>query len=294
MRQNKLFAGVCFGGAGHWACALKNNDIKTTWYYELWKPAVKCFQSNWKDVYVFDDIDEINGDVDIIVGSPHCNGMSNANPKNDINHPANKLMFKFADTIGYIRPNVFIMEESHRLLSSNTFKNLSFDILSKIDDIGYHFNIYILDANDYGSPQRRQRSYIIGFKSLLSQKKFKLPVKIKSCMATKILPKNNKFKVNYDYRPRPRKNEKGLFSMYSNNRLRMIGENCPTITGWTWRDTCHPSGRFLAIPEISAIMGFPRDYIFEGSLARKCSLIGKGVDIRFTTRLLKSVKEVLS
>jgi len=291
--NKKLNAGICFGGAGHWACALKNNHIMPTWYYEKWRPAVKCFQSNWKDVHVFDDMKDINGDVDIVVGSPHCNGLSNANPANNINHPANKLMFKYADTIQYIRPKAFIMEESHRLLSSPVFVSLSFDILSKLNDIGYHLNTYVLDANDYGSPQKRKRAYVIGFDTELKKHHFKLPVKLKSVKATSVLPRK-KFKLNIDYREPPRPGEKGIFSMYlRDKKCRTIKDTCPTITSCAWRDMYHPSGRFLSTAEISALMGFPDSYIFEGSMARRCNLIGKGVDIRFTTRLLKSVKEVL-
>lgn len=289
-------AGIVFGGAGSWACALQNNNIKTTWYYELWKPAVKCFKSNWKDVHVFDDLKDINGDVDIVVGSPHCNGLSLANPGNSINHSANKLMFKYIDTINYVQPKSFIMEESDRLLNCDKFTLLKNKLFYKIIKIEYSFNCYVLNAIDYGSPQKRNRSYIIGFKHAPSLKKFNLPVKIKHPKAIDVLPKKD-FKLGIDYRCAPKINEKGPYSMYVNKQLkgsRTIGDTCHTISGYAWRDIWHPNQRFIAIPEIMAIMGFPENYILTGkSINDRCQLIGKGVDIRFTTRLIKSVIEVL-
>jgi DNA-cytosine methyltransferase len=293
--------GICFGGAGHWAVAMKNAGMNPVWYYEKWQPAVKCFKLNLPYIIVFESIKDIplfanNNDknlfgADIIVGSPHCNGLSNANPKNNIDHPSNQCMFDFIEVIAKCKPRFFIMEESHRLLTCNKFMDLRRKICEKIYESEYLIKCLVLDSNDYGSPQKRKRSYIIGFKYNADYNKFYLPDKRTSPKAIDVLPEKQ-YQMNIDYRCPPRKNEKGPFSIYANDKIRIIGDTCPTITGWAWEDMWHPDKRFLATAEIASLMGFPADYKFEGSIPRRCGLIAKGVDIRFVAKLLGQFKKI--
>lgn len=299
MGTKPIKAGICYGGAGHWACALMNNGIYPSWYYEKWIPAVKCFKLNWENVLVFGDIDSIiyglgkNSGTSVIVGSPHCNGLSNTNPANGVDHPANQCMFDFIKTVKCVKPTAFVMEESHRLLSCEKFRDLRHDILCELTDIGYYYHGYIADSHDYGSPQIRKRAYIIGFKTRSIQNKFVFPSLMESPSAISVLPKGD-YKVNVDYHRRPRKNERGPWGMYkSYTQTRIVGETCYTITMQACRDMRHPSMRFLSWQEIAALMGFPSDYKFYKNFALNTNLIAKGVDIRFTTRIVKSVLEAL-
>jgi DNA (cytosine-5)-methyltransferase 1 len=74
------------------------------------------------------------------------------------------LFFDFAKILQAKAPSAFLIENVRGLANHDKGNTLKV-ILDTIRNIGYHCRYKILDAKDFGVPQKRARIFIIGFRS---------------------------------------------------------------------------------------------------------------------------------
>ena len=104
------------------------------------------------------------GEIDVVAGGPPCQGFSKSNTRTrSMKNPLNHLYKEFFVFVKLLNPSVFILENVAGL---KTFKkgDVLTDMLNTAINIGYHPQWAILDAADFGVPQRRKRVFIIGTK----------------------------------------------------------------------------------------------------------------------------------
>jgi DNA (cytosine-5)-methyltransferase 1 len=114
--------------------------------------------TKWMDIAKVRD-EEIP-EVDLIIGGPPCQGFSNLGSK-DVNDPRNKLWKQYLRFVNAARPQIFVIENVQRFRSSNEFALLK---AQENDGIlrDYKLTDGVLLAADYGVPQRRPRTIVIG------------------------------------------------------------------------------------------------------------------------------------
>lgn len=100
----------------------------------------------------------------MIIGGPPCQGFSLQGPIKDPNDPRNSLFIDFAKWVEVLKPSVFVMENVTGLLHRYNVEGKR--VLDIIKDtfikIGYHVEVWNLNAANYGVPQLRNRVFIIG------------------------------------------------------------------------------------------------------------------------------------
>ncbi len=140
------------------------------------RPAIDTFNANFKDakgiccdllemgteqiVKEFGDLK----DVDVIIGGPPCQGFSAANRyKTEGEDPRNKLFFEFVKFVDLANPKAVVIENVRGIVTSNNgyAKNRIYEIF---ESRGYKVNHCILDASNYGVPQKRQRNFFVMLK----------------------------------------------------------------------------------------------------------------------------------
>ena len=101
------------------------------------------------------------GKVDLIVGGPPCQGFSQKGKRKSMNDPRNFLFRYYVDVVATVKPKYFVMENVPGLLTTEggLFKK---EIMTLFGDLGYAVNADVLCAADYGVPQNRRRTFIIG------------------------------------------------------------------------------------------------------------------------------------
>lgn len=100
--------------------------------------------------------------IDVIFGGPPCQGFSFGGRK-DPRDPRNKLLLHFLRLVIDIKPRVFVMENVQGLNTSIGYAKLSkFISIAKAAGYNIRFPIRVLDASDFGVPQRRKRVIVIG------------------------------------------------------------------------------------------------------------------------------------
>ncbi|NGZ04722.1 MAG: DNA cytosine methyltransferase [Magnetococcales bacterium] len=107
--------------------------------------------------------------LDIVVGGPPCQGFSNIG-KRQLDDPRNKLVFEYVRALKILSPNYFIFENVPGLASGD-HKKFLYELINEFEGIGYKITLpfQILDAADYGVPQKRRRLILIGSKRSIVQ-----------------------------------------------------------------------------------------------------------------------------
>lgn len=104
---------------------------------------------------------------DLIIGGPPCQGFSlAAGNRVNINDPRNSLFESYLNWVKVISPKAFIIENVPGILTkkNNDGVKVFHNIEKYASKIGYHLNVWKLNASNYGVPQSRNRVFIIGTK----------------------------------------------------------------------------------------------------------------------------------
>lgn len=126
-------------------------------------PTVKMCNKDIKDFSLDDltkDLGIKKGDIDIIVGGPPCQAYSTVG-KRLIDDPRGKLFQEYYRILKELKPRLFVFENVKGLLSMQK-GDLIKTIISLFESIGYHMQMKLLNAADYGAPQIRERIILVG------------------------------------------------------------------------------------------------------------------------------------
>ena len=141
------------------------SSLKT---FQLNNPNALCFKGDIRKInptYVESELQKVNKTVDVIVGGPPCQGFSSIRPfrTTNINDERNTLFEQFAKYVFYFQPKSFIMENVVGLVTHN--KGNTINVIEKVfKDLGYNLDWKILNAANYGVPQKRERLIMIGYR----------------------------------------------------------------------------------------------------------------------------------
>lgn len=166
-----------FCGAGGLSCGLDSLDnFKTIIGVDFDSSALNTFEKNIKCSHVIcgnltsskikDDIVKLakREKINMIVGGPPCQGFSLKGKNLGLDDPRNFLFLEYLDLVKKIQPEVFVIENVKNLVGTCNGYFIN-QILAKLKRMGYIVNYSVLDAQDYGIPQHRERTIIIGSKT---------------------------------------------------------------------------------------------------------------------------------
>jgi len=135
--------------------------------------AVATFKLNFPDVPVYHgDIHKLTvekclemiglqpGEIDLLDGSPPCQGFSTAG-KRKMEDKRNQLYMEFIRLLRGLRPKVFVMENVSGLVKGK-MKLVFADIMQEMKASGYRVRCKLLNAMYFQVPQSRQRLIWIG------------------------------------------------------------------------------------------------------------------------------------
>lgn len=168
-----------FSGAGGLSLAAQNAGLVVIAAIEKNKHACVTYRENLiskgsRTVLYEADILEINPkdlrsthfnqtSCDIVLGGPPCQGFSTHRINGaGVGDPRNALVLRYFEFVAALRPKVFLMENVPGILWPRHEKFFNdFYLLGK--KAGYKvIKAVVLDARDYGVPQRRKRVFVLG------------------------------------------------------------------------------------------------------------------------------------
>lgn len=155
-----------FSGAGGWSVGFEAAGLKHAQMYDFNESACITARANFGDIVQCCDLSNSTHidfpKVDIVVGSPPCQGFSNEGKKNP-DDPRNSLVWTFLNLIEKIQPQFFVFENVPGFKGS--YGGKYFEAMAKrLDESGYLWSESIVNAADYGVPQYRKRFLIVASK----------------------------------------------------------------------------------------------------------------------------------
>jgi DNA (cytosine-5)-methyltransferase 1 len=164
-----------FSGSGGSALGFREAGFPIKVAVDIDKLASESFKLNFPEAFVFtSDISTLSGKQLLRAGSirdgkevlllacPPCQGFSSARRVSQrINDPRNRLVNEFLRIVEEIKPRAFVLENVPGL-ASGIGKTLFQQILGKLHELGYRTVHNIVNAADYGVPQRRKRLVLLG------------------------------------------------------------------------------------------------------------------------------------
>ena len=162
---SKVRAVDLFCGVGGLSAGLMSAGIDVVAAYDNWPVAVDAYRRNLGDHAVpmnLLDVDECVRKVaelepDLIAGGPPCQDFSTAGKRTE-GKRAN-LTITFANIVVRCSPRLVLMENVPQVRRSVAYGRM----LSMLDDRGYRFKDFVLDASRFGVPQLRKRLFLVGW-----------------------------------------------------------------------------------------------------------------------------------
>ena len=178
-----------FAGIGGFRLALERVGGHCIGFSEIAPDAIEYYCQNHGDnsSMNFGDICGLSDlpPHDFLTGGVPCQSWSIAGKNLGFDDSRGQLWNDALFLLKKSRPKAFIFENVKGLADPRNRKALSY-ILQTIKDAGYHADVYLLNAFDYGVPQNRVRIYIIGFRDSRYFERFQLPEKV-ICVSSKCL-----------------------------------------------------------------------------------------------------------
>jgi len=324
---NKVKTGIkvleLFAGAGGLALGLEQAGLETTALIEIDKYACETLKHNRPHWNVINDdvrnIDFSQFNVDVVTGGFPCQAFSYAGKKLGFEDTRGTLFFEFARAVKEIRPKLFLAENVRGIISHDKGRTLK-TIVKILSELGYNVEYRLVNAVNYGVPQKRERVIIVGTQKGYT---FRFPKEEKHIVtlreALKDVPPSEGMQYSANrkkvlelvppggcWRDLPLEIQKSFMgkSFYSGGgrtgMARRLSWDEPSLTLTTspsqkQTERCHPDEtRPFTVREYARIQTFPDSWEFIGSMSEKYKQIGNAVPVKLAFKIGQAIVKCLS
>lgn len=211
------------------------------------------------------------------------------------------LFFEIARILRDKIPKAFILENVKRLVTHNdghTFRR----IIEALTDIGYWVDYRILNALDYGLPQKRERVFIVGFINPVNLSLFRWPKRYKEYVSLSNILEETVDKKYYAseriQKSRKQKHEPSIFpSIWHENKSGNVNSHpfsCALRAGASYNYLLVNGERRLTSREMLRLQGFPEDFTIPVPYAQVRKQTGNAVPVNVVKGILLSMLPILS
>lgn len=172
-RRRRPTAVDLFAGCGGLTAGLKQAGFRVLGAVEIDRDAARAYSDNhpgvalWRrDIRTLSPSRVLNrlrlrpGQLDLLAGCPPCQGYSSIRTHNrsePVSDPRNDLIFDFLRLVRGLRPRAIMLENVPGLENDARFRVFC----QKLRQLRYRVSHCVLDAADYGVPQRRKRLILL-------------------------------------------------------------------------------------------------------------------------------------
>lgn len=162
-----------FSGCGGLTAGLRAAGFNVLAAVEIKQGPSSVYRMNHPDVHLYtEDVRELDakeiletlnlhkGELSLLAGCPPCQGFSKMRTKNrpqPVKDERNNLVFDFVRLVEGLLPQTVMLENVPGLKDNWRFKKVT----KKLEELGYEWDCKIVNAADYGIPQRRKRMILM-------------------------------------------------------------------------------------------------------------------------------------
>lgn len=316
MRDIRAFDMFCGGGGSSLGASLAGASVVGG--IDLWKTATDAFKSNFPHSNVFNEdirhsdpkkILKRTGPIDLLLSSPECTHHTCARGKMPRSEESKNTAFQVVRFAQAFNPRWVVLENVVHMRPWARYPELK----NALESLGYFVREQILDASQFGVPQRRRRLFLMA-------DKFRTPpnvaipnIGIKS--AREVLDPPETWKTNPLIVPRRavgtlERAARAIRALGKKQSFIVVYYGTDGAGGWQSLDTplrtvttidrfalVEPSPighliRMLQPQEVRRAMGFPDSYFFPDATRReKIKLLGNAVCPPVMAHILKTLTD---
>lgn len=185
-----------FSGIGGIDLGFEFAGFECVWANDFDKFAVETYKANVGEQIVHGDIRLVKDQIpdhDVLVGGFPCQPFSTLGKLQGFDDEQSRgtLFFEIMDIAKKHDTKVIVLENVKNIVKHDKGKTFA-RIQQELEDAGYIFNWQILDSQDYGVPQRRNRVFMVCFnKKYFKDVPFSYPQKVELKVTTQDLLDDN-------------------------------------------------------------------------------------------------------
>ena len=152
-----------FAGCGGMTRGFEDSGaFRSVFAVEFDRDAAATYAANFGDHVACGPIEDVASfpAADVVIGGPPCQGFSPLN-REAVGFERRGLWREYLRALEAIQPRAFVMENVPELLRSAEFV----EFRRRAEELGFEVEAEVLNAADFGVPQRRRRAIVIGTRS---------------------------------------------------------------------------------------------------------------------------------
>lgn len=293
-----------FCGGGGSSLGARAAGARVVGGVDLWKPATDSFALNFPDAAVFNkDLRKLTpaavlkktGGIDLLLSSPECTHHTCARGNRPRSEESKETALQVVRYARAMKPRWIILENVVHMRPWARYPELK----EKLGDLGYNLREQVLDASDFGVPQKRRRLFLLADSKMSPQTV--QPSTGKIVTAASILDPDGTWPTKPLHSPGRAKGTleratRAIAKLGANASFLLVYYGSDGSGGWQSLDVplrtvttidrfalVRPTSeghsmRMLQPSEIRRAMGFPEDYIFpEVTRRERIKLLGNAV-----------------
>lgn len=270
------------------------------------KNACKTYTANFEDIPAGDITKIREQDIpshDILLAGFPCQSFSIMGKMQGFNDTRGTMFFEIERILAYHKPKVILLENVKQLTThnkGNTFKV----ILQKLFRVGYHVKYKVLNALDFGLPQKRERIIIVGFLDKAQADKFNFDFEKENYNLASILEDDNKIDPSFyassaiQAKRAAKTADKVKFfpSVWHENKsgnISILDYSCALRTGASYNYLLVNGIRRFTPRELLRLQGFPDSYKIVVSAQEIRRQTGNSVAIPMIRMVAKKINLIL-
>lgn len=156
-----------FSGAGGLDLGFTEEGYSIIWANDIDQNAVETYRENLGSHIHLGDVSTMDvsqiPDCDVLIGGFPCQGFSHANIHRSKDDERNQLYKQYLRVLAAKRPRAFVAENVKGILTMEGGDAIK-RIVSDFKVAGYNVEYRLLNAANYGVPQKRERVFIVGIR----------------------------------------------------------------------------------------------------------------------------------
>ena len=320
-----------FAGAGGLALGVEKAGFNTLGLIEFDKDAADTLKKNRPNWNVInDDIANIScldlekyfsikkGELDLLSGGAPCQAFSYAGKRLGLEDARGTLFYHYALFLEKLQPKMFLFENVRGLLTHDHGKTYA-TMLDIFTRAGYTIDKQVLNAWNYGVPQKRERLITIGIRNdLVGKTEYRFPKAhsykpvlrdvLLDCPDGPGVPYGEKKRKIFELVPAggywrdidpaiAKEYMKSCWDMEGGRTgiLRRMSLNEPSLTVLTspsqkQTERCHPlEARPFTVRENARCQTFPDDWEFCGNVSAQYKQVGNAVPVNLAYDIAKEI-----
>jgi len=273
----------------------------------------KIYNDNFRHKCDVDDVRNIVIDnlpeFDMLIGGFPCQSFSISAqnpPRLGYKDERGMLFFEMVKILKARKPRFFVAENVKGLLSANKGKAFPM-IVNEFKEAGYTVAYKLLNASDYGVPQKRERVIIIGFRETKDYVNFSYPLRInnidKKVLGDVIIEEANHDKTLF-FSDKAVSGMMAVREKMNKGRVMKLDEPCNTISAHLAKVSLNSTDPVLVVDgkyrrfsarEAARIQSFPDTYKLDSvSQIRQYKAIGNAVPPVLMWHVARQIEQTIN